>query len=79
VSSCPRSSLPAMVVDWLGGLKGAQMRSCSSPVLVEETAEQITSVHRAWPTVADDPQTGGWIRRLQPKRPVWTVVLEWAA
>src|SRR6266545_8189789 len=40
------------------------MRSCSSSVvLVDEPAEQIASMHPAWPTIADDPQTGGRIRR----------------
>jgi hypothetical protein len=37
---------------------------------MEKTAEQVASAHLAWPTVADDPQIGGWIRRLQPERPV---------
>jgi hypothetical protein len=50
------------------------MRSCSSSVVfMDESAEQIASVHPAWPSVADDPQTGGGIRRFQSERPVWTM------
>jgi hypothetical protein len=44
-------------------------------VLVEESAEQVASMHPAWLTVADDPQVGGWTRRLQSERPVGTVVV----
>ena len=32
-------------------------------------------MHSAWLAVADDPQVGGWIRRLQSERPVGTVVV----
>src|SRR6266496_3584868 len=35
-------------------LWGAQTSSCSSPVLMEETAEQVTSEHRAVLTLTDD-------------------------
>jgi hypothetical protein len=36
------------------------MRSCSSSmVFVDESAEQIASLHPALLAVADDPQTGG--------------------
>ena len=44
-------------------------------VFVEESAEQVTSIHPAWLAVADDPQVGGWIRRFQSERPVGTVVV----
>ena len=45
------------------------MRSCSSPVLVEQTAEQVASAHPALPILADDGQPGGWVRRLQARAP----------
>ena len=51
------------------------MRSCSSPVLVEQTAEQVTSTHPALPILADDGQPGGWVWRCKPERPVGTVAV----
>ena len=53
-------------------LKGAKTRSCSSPILVEQTAEQVTSTHPALPILADDGQPGGLTGRLEPERPVGT-------
>ncbi len=50
--------------------QGAQMRSCSSSVLVDETAKQVTSVHPDPLMLADEGLIGGWIRRLQLKRSV---------
>ncbi len=55
------------------GMWGAHRRSCSSPVLVEETAEQVASEHPAFLTLTDDGQLGGSVRRLELERPVWTV------
>ena len=50
------------------------MRSCSSSmVFVEESAEQVVSMHLAWLAVADDAQIGGWIRRFQSERSVRTM------
>ncbi len=46
------------------------MRSCSSSVLVDETAKQVTSVHPDPLMLADEGLIGGWIRRLQLKRSV---------
>jgi hypothetical protein len=46
---------------------GADMRSCSSAVLMEETAEPIAAANLTSLAIADDVRTGGWIRRLQPK------------
>jgi len=46
------------------------MRSCSSSVLVQETAEQIASVDPGWRVAADEGHSGGWIRRLKLQRPV---------
>jgi hypothetical protein len=40
---------------------------------MEETAEQVTSEHRAVLTLTDDGQLGGSVRRLELERPVWTV------
>jgi len=42
---------------------GCVMRSCGSPVLVEQAAEQIASVYLALPAPGNDAQLGGWIRR----------------
>ena len=60
--------------------KGAETRLCSSSmVLVEESAEQVASMHPACLAVAGDTQVGGWIRRSQserPVRPVPVVVLD---
>jgi hypothetical protein len=40
------------------------MRSCSSLVLVQETAEQVASVDPGW-RAADEGHSSGWIRRLK--------------
>jgi hypothetical protein len=44
-------------------------------VLVEQTAEQVTSTHLARLVLTDDGQPGKWIRRLEPQRPVRTVLV----
>jgi transposase-like protein len=49
---------------------GTEMRSCSSSVLVQETAEQVPSVDPGWRVAADEGPRGGWIRRLKLQRPV---------
>ena len=54
-------------------VKGAQRRSCSSLVLVQETAEQVASMHDALLILANNGWSGGWVRRLELKRPVRTV------
>ena len=46
------------------------MRSCSSPVLVKQATKEVAAAH---PGLADQGQTGGWTRRFQPKRSVWTM------
>ena len=46
------------------GLKGAQTRSCSVSVLMEETAEQVASMHSALLLLANDRQAAGLIWRL---------------
>jgi hypothetical protein len=51
------------------------MRSCSSAVFMEETAEPIAAADLTLLALADDVQTGGWIRRLQPERPVRTMTV----
>jgi hypothetical protein len=57
-------------------VKGAQTRSCSSPVLVEQAAEQVTSMHSAALVVlTEDGQPGGRIWGLQSERPVGTVAV----
>jgi hypothetical protein len=43
-------------------------------VLAKETAEQVTSAHPAR-LVFSDGQPGRWIRRLEPQRPVRTVLV----
>jgi hypothetical protein len=42
---------------------------------MEETAEPITAANLTSLTLADDVQTGGLIRRLQPERPVRTMTV----
>jgi hypothetical protein len=54
-------------------LKGAQTRSCSSPVFVQETAEEVASVHSAPVIRARDGQLGRRRWRLQSECPVRTV------
>jgi hypothetical protein len=49
---------------------GTEMRSCSSSVLVQETAEQVASVDSGWWMAADEGHSSGWIRRLKLQRPV---------
>jgi hypothetical protein len=50
------------------------MRSCSSSILVQETAEQVTPVHLSWMILSDAARTG-WVWRLQPQRPVWAMLV----
>jgi hypothetical protein len=50
--------------------QGAEIRSCSSRLLRQETAEQVTSVHPALVSYADNVRIGGWARRLQSDRPI---------
>jgi hypothetical protein len=42
---------------------------------MEETAQPIAAANLTSLTLADDVQTGGWIRRLQPERPVGTMTV----
>ena len=49
---------------------GTEMRSCSSSVLVQETAEQVASVYPGWRVAADEGHSSGWIRRLKLQRSV---------
>jgi hypothetical protein len=42
---------------------------------MEETAEPIAAANLTSLAIADDVRTGGWIRRLQPKRPVRTMTV----
>jgi hypothetical protein len=51
------------------------MRSCSSPVLVNQTAEEITSVHRALPILADDDRFDGCVRCMEAQRPVGAMLV----
>jgi len=46
------------------------MRSCSSSVLVHESAEQVAPVDLGRLILANEGRFDGWIRRLQPERPV---------
>ena len=48
-------------------------RSCSSPVLTEQTTEQITWSHLAQLSPTGDSWPGSSVRCLKPERPVWTV------
>ena len=55
------------------------MGSCSSPILVEQATEQVSSMNAAFSALIYDGQSGGWIWRLElqrPMRPVPVVVLD---
>jgi hypothetical protein len=52
------------------GQPTAEVRSCSSPVLVQEPVEQVTSVDAVSPSLASDAGIGRGARSLQPERPV---------
>jgi hypothetical protein len=74
---CPRSSLPVEVLTWLvrrlahlAPPVGAEIHSCSSLVLAQETAEQIVSMYPAFASLMDRVRAGGWIRRSEPERPM---------
>jgi hypothetical protein len=56
-------------------VKGAQTRSCSMSVLMEEAAEQIASVYNALVILAKDGQLGRRVWQLQQQRPVGTVAV----
>jgi hypothetical protein len=56
-------------------LKGAQTRSCSSAVLVEESAEQVASTHGAPVILGADGRPGQRIWWSQPECPVGTVAV----
>jgi hypothetical protein len=58
-----------------GRLKGAQTRSCSSAVLVQQTAEQVAPTHSALLILGDNGRPGGLIWWLEPERPVRAVVV----
>jgi hypothetical protein len=51
------------------------MRSCSSPVLVQQTAEQVVSMQPALLLIADDRQSGGRVWRFKSQRSVRTVLV----
>jgi hypothetical protein len=51
------------------------MRSCSSPVLLQQTAEQVVSMHPALLLIADDRQSGGRVWRFKSQRSVRTVLV----
>jgi hypothetical protein len=50
-------------------LWGAQRRSCSWPVVVEQTTEQIASTNLARLILADNRQPSTSVRCLKPERP----------
>jgi hypothetical protein len=58
-----------------GPLKGAQTRSCSLSVLMEEAAEQVASVYNALVILVQNGQLGRRVWRLQQQRPVGTVAV----
>ena len=51
------------------------MRSCSSPVLVKQATKEVASAHPGSPSLADQGQTGGWLRWFEPKRSVWAMLV----
>jgi len=40
---------------------------------VKQATKEVASAHPGSPSLADQGQTGGWTRRFQPKRTVWTM------
>ena len=58
-----------------GSPKGAQTHSCSSPVLVEQATERVSSMYDALAVVGNDGQGGGGVRRLKLERPVGTMAV----
>jgi hypothetical protein len=60
-------TLPAMIL-W-----GAQRRSCSWPVFVEQTAEQIASTNLARLILADNRQPSRSVRCRKPERSMRTM------
>lgn len=59
----------------LGSLKGAQTRSCSLPVLVEDPTEEVAAVRLAPMILVEDGEPDARIWRLQQQRPVGTVAV----
>jgi len=49
------------------------MRSCSSSVLVHESAEQVAMVDLGRRILATEGRFDSWIRRLQPEGAVWAM------
>ena len=50
--------------------KGALTGSCSSPILVDQATEQVSSMNAAVPALIYERLSGGWVRRLELQRPV---------
>jgi hypothetical protein len=82
VGSCQRSRTTTMryraVLAWRSPPRfrrswGALIRSCSSPVLTEQPAEQVAAVHLSSMIPADDGQLTGSVRCLESEGPVWTM------
>jgi hypothetical protein len=44
-----------------------------SPVLVKQATKEVAPAHPGSLSLADQGHTGGWTRRFQPKRSVWTM------
>ena len=51
------------------------MRSCSSSVFVQETAEQVVPLYAGSVILSDDPEASGRIWRLQSERAMRTVLV----
>src|SRR6266508_18210 len=52
---------------------GTEIRSCSSPILTEQPAEQVAAVHLSSMIPADEGQPTGSVRCLKSEGPVWTM------
>jgi hypothetical protein len=75
-----RGGSPAGPVGMIGSqgaerVKGANTRSCSSAVLMEESAEQVASTHGAAVILGADGRPGQRIWWSQPECPVGTVAV----
>jgi hypothetical protein len=54
---------------------GTEIRSCSSPILMQQPAEQVAAVHLGSMISADDGQLTGSVRCLKSEGAVWTMLV----
>jgi hypothetical protein len=62
------TSITGRVTPW-----GAEIRSCSPPILMQQPAEQVAAVHLGSMISAGGGQPSGSVRCLKSEGPVWTM------